>query len=72
MRGLTRADGSRVLRYAPGDGHLSFTVADERGRALPWDVTRREAEMLCPAGWTLYADGPYWRARPVAAVREHP
>jgi len=62
---ITRPDGSRVMRYAPGDGHLSFTVADERGRALPYDVTRREAQQLCPAGWTIYMDGPYHRARPL-------
>ena len=65
MRGLTRPDGSRVMRYAPGDGHLSFTVADEGGRALPYDVTDAEAQALCPAGWTIYMDGPYHRARPV-------
>lgn len=65
MRGLTRPDGSRVMRYAPGDGHLSFGVADERGRSLPYDVTHREAEQLCPAGWTIYMDGPYHRARPL-------
>lgn len=64
MRGLTRPDGSRVLRYASGDGHLSYNVADERGRSLRYDVTREEAEQLCPAEWVIYADGPYWRARP--------
>lgn len=62
---ITRPDGSRVLRYAPGDGHLSFTVDDGGGRAEMYNVTDAEAEQLCPAGWTIYMDGPYHRARPL-------
>ena len=62
---ITRPDGSQVRRYAPGDGHLSFTVANDQGRALPYDVTDAEAQALCPANWAIYMDGPYHRARPV-------
>ena len=61
---ISRPDGSIVRVYASGDGHLSYGVGNEQGRALPYDVTLAEARQLCPAGWRVYSDGPYHRARP--------
>jgi len=60
---ITRADGSVVHCYAPGDGHLSFALSYE-GKARPYDITEEEAEEACPYGWIVSRDGPYFRARP--------
>lgn len=63
-RKIERPDETFIHLYAPGDGHLSYTRADDKGRALPYDVTDDEAEQLCPAGWSVYRDGPYHRCKP--------
>lgn len=60
---ITRADGSIVRCYAPGDGHLSFAL-DYDGAARPYDITDEEAQRACPYGWIVYKDGPFHRARP--------
>lgn len=61
---IRRKDGSIVRTYAPGDGHLSYGVDRDDGRAAPYDVTDTEADALCPPGWAVYLEGPYHRARP--------
>jgi hypothetical protein len=66
-------DGDRIAvihAYAPGDGNLSFVVADVEHphSAVSPSPTREECEAACPYGWELYQEGPSWRARRFATA----
>lgn len=59
-----------ITAYAPGDGDLSFVArytednpAGRRSEAAYPGPTKEECQAACPAGWHLYQNGPYWRAR---------
>lgn len=77
MRKTIMRKGSQIVEiraYAPGDGHLSFVACFTEdcagGRRLDATSpapTRAECERALPAGWELYPNGPYWRARPKGA-----
>lgn len=66
-------EGSTIVEisaYAPGDGNLSFVAryvednpGGKRGDSVSPGPTKEECEAACPAGWVLFQNGPYWRAR---------
>lgn len=62
-RVIYRDQFTRVSCYAPGDGDLSFVVADIRTTKAIGVPTEAEARDICPDGWEVYMDGPYPRAR---------
>ena len=63
-RYVQRPDGVQVRAYAPGDGRLSFVAAYQGNAAGCANPTEAECKAACPDGWQVYADGPYWRAKP--------
>jgi hypothetical protein len=62
-------DGDRIAvihSYAPGDGNLSLVATDPHTKeAVKPSPNREECAAVLPAGWELYEDGSYWRARKI-------
>lgn len=74
-RALVYREGSDVVTihaYAPGNGLLSFVArysrdvpGHRRSEAASPSPTREECEKVCPEGWEVFPEGPYFAARPV-------